>query len=247
MQPEHVDSPVEIALRIPGRWPDAAAFDAALPDGWSWRDGRMVGPEGIEADCIPRPADDEFVALFAAGCAREPSDRDKRIVEGYTVNVCLAAPGGSVAATMRILAAAVAVLDAGGGGVFVDNSGVAHGSDDWRDLAADPSGGGAFWAMVATVGSPDEIYSIGMHTLGHPDAVMPRTGDDEFDHFYLNNFLGYLMNSGRVMHNGDVVGDPKQAHFGVHREPAPPPAMPGHPMHNPFGRWRLAPMDPADN
>ena len=69
------------------------------------------------------------------------------------------------------------VLGAGGIGVLVESSGVAHNKEDWMKLAGDREAGGRYWAYVTLVGGkaadgrPPQFYSCGMHALGFPDVI----------------------------------------------------------------------------
>ncbi|MEX0775258.1 MAG: hypothetical protein WD042_06035 [Phycisphaeraceae bacterium] len=255
---EPIDPP-EIVVRVPGPWLGPDDFDSRLPMGYKLGGDDEVElwlstPDGQRLGVTIFPADDEFLEIFATSCKREPCDADKRGVETYRFNICLTMPGGSFTCAAAALRHTAALLDAGGHGVFVDNSGIAHGSNDWRDLAGDsePDGGGPFWAFLVTAGSTKEVWTTGMHCLGYRDAIMPRTGDDRLDDFQIRNFLAYSYRSGAVIEEGHVAGamlggDSAHAQnvtpmFRIHLEddtivPA------GHPMHNPYGRYRLAPYE----
>ncbi|MHC4140881.1 MAG: hypothetical protein ACYSUF_03025, partial [Planctomycetota bacterium] len=121
----------------------------ALPQGHRYAGGRLYLPGGDDVEVIPLPPDDEFPRVFAGACRRLPSRRDRRTIESYGVNVCLAGPGGSLEAAIRMLRAGAAVVRAGGAGVFVDNSGRAHPSRDWIDLADAPDDSDAYQAFVS--------------------------------------------------------------------------------------------------
>ncbi len=231
--------PVEIAFRIPGQWPGMEALAAKLPLGCRLDDRFLHLEDGDKFEWIARPTDGEFLKIFADSCHRMPSERDRQVIENYTVNFCLLCPGGSVAAAQKAMRAVAIILRAGGAGVFIDNSGLAHGSDDWHLLAADETDGGVFWAFVNFIRAKEEVCSIGMHVIGHRDAVMPRTGSDERDHMILASFLGYSYRSGITLADGEIISDPTLPAFQLHAEQAQP-VPDGSPMHNPHGRWRLS-------
>jgi hypothetical protein len=138
------------------------------------------------------------------------------------------------------MAAAAAVIAAGGAGVFVDNSGVSHGATDWLALHNSADDGGVYWAFISEVQNETEVFSVGMHVLGFRDAIIPANGNREYDHRTLHSFLGYTAFSGKTLQEGEVVGDTVLPTFCVHSEPhdrVPETA----PMFNPFGQWRLVP------
>jgi hypothetical protein len=122
--------------------------------------------------------------------------------------------------------------------VFVDNRGIAHGATDWRILLDTADDGGVYWAYITAVRYDDAIYSMGMHILGFRDAIIPSTGDAEFDARTLHSFLGYTAFSGATLRDGEVVGDAELPTFAVYSQ-ADDRVPQSAPMFNPFGRWRL--------
>ena len=87
---------------------------------------------------------------------------------------------------------------------------------------------------------------MGMHVLGLRDAIIPSTGNEEYDSRTLHSFLGYTAFSGAEIQEGEVVGDVVLPTFRAHMQPddrVPADA----PMFNPYGRWRLVPLDGEQN
>jgi hypothetical protein len=128
----------------------------------------------------------------------------------------------------------------------VDNSGIAHGATDWLTLLDSADDGGVYWAFVIAARGAEEVYSIGMHILGFRDAIIPSTGNQEYDSRTLHSFLGFTAFSGAAIKDGDMVGDPVLPTFQAHTQPEdrfPADA----PMFNPYGRWRLVPIDERRN
>ncbi len=236
----------EVTLRIPGAWSEPQEFFERLPRGCRCTENGLVLVDGTEFEMRALPADEDFPAIFAGGCPKLPTDDERQRIENYTVNVCLTGRGGSVAAARQVMEAGAAVLAAGGAGVFVDNSGLAHGGGDWLTLLDGADDGGVYWAFVSAVHSENELYSMGMHVLGFRDAVIPRTGHEEFDFRTLHSFLGYTAFSGAELKDGDMVGDAVLPNFRVHAE-ADDRVPEDAPMFNPYGRWRLAPVDVSRN
>src|SRR6185295_3689564 len=132
--------------------------------------------------------------------------------------------------------ATAALVRAGGYGVFADNSGNCHGTEDFLKLADDPEDGGAYWTFVAITGSRTHgLYSNGMHVFGFRDAVLSDPPDDpQLAWFIINNFLGYTYASGVTIHDGELMLDgPGEFPFrAVHVDDTKAP--PNHPMHNPY-------------
>ncbi|WP_148073639.1 hypothetical protein [Bythopirellula goksoeyrii] len=236
-----IDVP-EVTLRIPGSWSGPEEFAERLPRGCDLTSDRLVLADGSSYELNALPADQEFAGVFASSCTKLPSETERKAIEDYKVNVCVTGRGGSIAAATELMAAGAAVIAAGGAGVFVDNSGIAHGASDWLTLRESADSGGVYWAFVSTVRANEELYSVGMHILGFREAIIPLTGNDEFDYRTLHSFLGYTAFSGNTLHEGEVVGDPVLPTFIVHSEPYD--RFPEHaPMYNPYGQWRLTPFN----
>jgi hypothetical protein len=236
----------EVTLRIPGTWEQPAEFFEHLPRGCRATESGLVVQDGTEFEFNVLLADEEFPSVFAGSCPKAPTEEERERIENYRVNICLTGRGGSIAAAERIMAAGAAVLAAGGAGVFVDNSGLAHGATDWLTLLDSAKDGGVYWAFVSSVRSESELYSVGMHVLGFRDAIIPSTGNDEYDYRTLHSFLGFTAFSGAAIQDGEVVSDAVLPTFRAHQQPddrVPPEAS----MFNPYGRWRLVPLDGERN
>ncbi len=138
--------------------------------------------------------------------------------------------------------AAGAVVRAGGFGVFVDNSGLAHRADGWLEVADCPAVDSAFLALIAVFPSNTDLWSVGMHMIGLRDAVITRTEDRRSDCDMLNDFLRYALVSEITIADGDLVGDDSGPTYLVRKElsrrfPSPSP------LYNPYGQWRLEPLE----
>jgi len=242
----------EINLRVPGPWrsPDELA-ERLAGEGGGFRvdDEYLVNDQaGARFDWGVSPHDDEIHELFAhdGRLSREEIDR----VAAHAVKVHVSGPGGSPVAARAIMAAATALVKAGGYGVMVDNSGNTHGVDDWLALAGDTQPGGLYWAYVSMAGGSEEVFSAGMHCLGFRDAearvpnIPDGPGREEIG-FLLHNFLGYCYQSGIPVNDGDPLGDEESALFRARHRPCTRfPA--GTPYHNPYGVWFLEPIGEED-
>jgi hypothetical protein len=244
---DHPENAVpEVTLRIPGGWLKPEEFFQRLPPGCRATEQGLAFDDGSEFELHALPADEEFPRIFAGSCPKLPTESERAQIESYQVNICLTGRGGSIDAARRLMTAAAAVLTAGGAGVFVDNSGIAHGATDWLTLLSDAENGGAYWAFVSAVRSDAELYSVGMHVLGYRDAIVPSTGNDEYDYRTLHSFLGFTAFSGAAISDGDMVGDPVLPTFHAHMQPDDRFSA-GTPMFNRYGRWRLVPVDGERN
>jgi hypothetical protein len=233
---------VDVTMRIPGRWKSPEEFEQGLPAGCRCTDRHLVLPDGKKYELFPKPADDEFPKIFATSCPKQPTDDERRRIDTYRINMCLAGPGGSLEKATKLMDAAAAVMAAGGAGVFIDNCCLAHGAMNWLELIEHAHEGGLFWAFVSTVHSETELYSVGMHILGFRDAVIPATGNRDYDLRSLHNYLGFTAFSGANVQDGDVIQDPVLPTYHAYSQPEDRFEA-DTPMFNPFGRWRLVPYD----
>jgi hypothetical protein len=233
--------PLEIGLRIPGTWEHPSQLSDRLPQGHRLVPNYLVLPDESRFEFYAHPADNEFARVFARACPQLPTESERERIEGYTVNACLVGPGGSFAAARRIMAATAALVRAGGAGVFVDNSALAHGGSDWLALChPENQETGPIRAFVNVVGAKMEVYSVGMHVLGHRDVVLPRSGHDQNDYEAVLRFLHETCGQ-RTVNEGDVYTDPVLSNLRLQHEAMErfPPHLP---MHNPYGQWRLVPV-----
>jgi hypothetical protein len=245
MEPPGIEPP-EVTLRIPGTWSDPEEFYSRLPRGCRCTAESLLLADGIEFELHALPADDDFPQIFASSCPKLPTDEERDEIDNFTVNICISGKCGSIEAAKQLMTGAAAILEAGGAGVFVDNSGLAHGATDWQSLNDGADDGGVYWAFVTTVRAEKELYSIGMHILGFRDAIIPRTDDEERDYRAIHSFLGYSAFSGAQLSDGDMIRDAQLPSFRVYAQPDD--RIPENaPMFNPYGRWRMEPVNATLN
>ena len=151
--------PVTIDLRIPGTWSHPRELVERLPDGCRLTSEGLTLADGTRAEFGAADADGEFAGIFRSSC-RQPAAADElKIVDGYTVNACLSGPGGSLPAARTMMRAAAAVVKAGGAGVFIDNSALAHGGRHWLELTEDGGPDAVSFAFVAIVRGRAEVWT----------------------------------------------------------------------------------------
>ena len=167
-------APVTIALRIPGKWSEPKELVQRLPEGFRLTGEELIMPDGVKIEFGALPPDDQFADIFRSSCRNTPTDDELAAVGAYQVNLTLSGPGGSIDSARTMMMAASSLIRAGGAGVFIDNSGVAHGGRQWLELTDDGGPDALSFAFVAIVGSDAEIYTMGMHALGQREIVMKR-------------------------------------------------------------------------
>ncbi|HEV8004175.1 MAG TPA: hypothetical protein VGP63_30200 [Planctomycetaceae bacterium] len=123
-----------ITLRIPGDWSHPGELLQRLPPGVGLTPDVLSLPNGAKIDFVPMAPDDEFARIFESSCRRPATDDELAVVARYTVNVGLTGPGGSLESALTMMQAGAAIVRAGGAGVFIDNSALAHGGHDWIEM-----------------------------------------------------------------------------------------------------------------
>jgi hypothetical protein len=230
-------SPVTIDLRIPADWSHPRELIARLPPNCRFTPESLVLADGTNFELGFLQADSRFAGIFRASCRRPATADELAVVDGYTVNVTLSGPGGSLDAAHRMMQAAAAIIEAGGAGVFIDNSALAHGGSDWQAMTADGSSDAVSFAFVTIVRGETELRTMGMHTLGLRDLVMKR-GDLDREESDIVEVVRYLARGDKPVDDGHVIADLGGPRFQVVAEDAAD-GRKDSPLYNPFGRFRL--------
>src|SRR5439155_23932710 len=102
--------------------------------------------------------------------------------------------------------AGAALVRAGGAGVFIDNSALAHGGHHWLDMTEDGGPDALSFAFVAVVSGKTDVWTMGMHVLGLRDVVMNRA-DSEAGGFDIIDVIRYLSQSEKPIDDGHVLAD----------------------------------------
>jgi hypothetical protein len=233
-------TPITIALRIPGKWSHPGELIGRLPGGCRLTAEALILPNATQVEFGAMAADDQFAQIFRSSCRQPAMEDELSTVDGYTVNVILSGPGGSMPAARTMMQAGAAVVRAGGAGVFIDNSTLAHGGRHWLELTEDGSPDALSFAFVAIIRDPAEVWTMGMHVLGLRDVVMNRA-DVEEDGFDIIEVIRYLSRGEKTIDNGHVLADLNGPRFQAFTQDSAAELV-GSPMHNPFGRLKLVSM-----
>ncbi|HVA49204.1 MAG TPA: hypothetical protein VNH11_22765 [Pirellulales bacterium] len=227
---------VQTTLRIPGAWSHPRELLARLPAGFKLTAESLVLPDGSAIEFVPISPDEQFAEIFKSSCRRPATDEELAIVSRYTANIALSGPGGSLDAARTMMQAGASIIRAGGAGVFIDNSGLAHGGGDWIAMADDGSADALSFAFVSIVRGEREIGTMGMHVLGFPDLVMRRAaGDAEA----IVDVIRYVAAGEKPIGDGHVLADGRgMPRFRV-ATTSGDELTARSPMDNPLGRLRL--------
>lgn len=231
------DSKVTITLRIPGNWAHPGELLEQMPAGYRLTPESLRLPDGTQIDFVPMEPDDQFADIFASSCRRAPTAAERAIVEAYSVNIALSGPGGSIESAKTMMRAAAAIIEAGGAGVFIDNSGVAHGGRDWRDLTDDGGAHALTFGFVSIVRGEKEVWTMGMHVLGFPEFVI-NPADIGPDGEELIEVMRYVCDGGNPIGVGHLLADAYGPRFQTVAAKSDRFSE-GSPMFNPFGRLKL--------
>lgn len=231
---------VQTTLRIPGAWSHPRELLDRLPAGFRLSADSLLLPEGGEVELAPMPSDEQFPQIFRSSCRRPATGEELEIISRYTANIGLTGPGGSLDAARTMMQAGAAIVRAGGAGVFIDNSGLAHGGGDWIAMADDGCCDALSFAFVSIFQGGDtgrgDLATMGMHVLGFPDLVMQRAdGDAET----IVEVIRYVACGDKPVGDGHLLADDRGVpRFRVATTSADARTA-GSPMNNPFGRLRL--------
>lgn len=230
-------SPVTITFRIPGAWGHPRELVEGLPRGCRLTPEELILADGTRAEFTPMPPDSQFAGVFRSSC-RNPATRDELAkVDGYKVNACLSGPGGSLEAARAMMRAAAEIVRAGGAGVFIDNSGLAHGGQVWLEMTEDGGPDAVSYAFVSVIDAPPNTWTVGLHVLGLRDLLMKRE-DAANDEFGIADVIRYLARGDKPVEDGHILADLSGPRFRALTEGSDPRTA-GTPMYNPFGRLRL--------
>jgi hypothetical protein len=136
-----------------------------------------------------------------------------------------------------MMQAGAAIVRAGGAGIFIDNSALAHGGQQWLEMTEDGGADALSFAFVAIVAGQTDVYTMGMHVLGLRDIVMKRA-DLDADDFDIIDVIRYLARGDKPVGDGHVIADLSKVRFQCFTQPSSE-RLAGTPMHNPFGRLKL--------
>lgn len=229
--------PVTIALRIPGTWAHPHELVKCMPDGYRLTGEEMIMPDGMSVDFGAAKPDTQFARIFRDSCRNDPTDKELATVDNYKVNIFLSGPGGSLEAAHRMMQAASALVQAGAGGVFIDNSAMAHGGEAWLHMTEDGGPDALTFAFVTIIRGNTEVWTMGMHALGFREIVMSRD-DVEKGGFDIVEVIRYVAASDKSIDNHHIIADLDGPRFKVFTEESVEDVK-DSPMYNPFGRMRL--------
>ncbi|HUY31157.1 MAG TPA: hypothetical protein VMV69_00140 [Pirellulales bacterium] len=235
-----------IVLRIPGDWSHPKELVERLPKGLRLSPEALLLSDGTEIEFTPMPADGEFPRIFQSACRRPATDDELAVLARYRVNVGLSGAGGSLEAALAMMQAGAAIVRAGGAGVFIDNSALAHGGNDWIAMTEDGGPEAISFAFASIIRGSQKVSTMGMQTMGFPDLRMRSSDVDERGETIVE-IIRYICGGTRAIHVGHVLADERGPRFQVVAKESDEFDAESS-MHNPYGRLKIVSVkEIADN
>ncbi|MET3373372.1 hypothetical protein ABIC89_002434 [Variovorax boronicumulans] len=235
----------EAVLCIPGPWIERADLTRQLVQsntGYLFAGMLLMDTKtNISCELQMEPRDERMSGAFkAAGPHWSHTDEMKQINDHASV-IYLVGHGGSQTNFAPLMHAARALLDAGGHGIKVESTGLAHSPKTWRRLCDDLHLFSAHEACVVYITGAD-VYSCGMHNLGLKDVVVAADAAEDPAEL-LRAFTRYVFAEQPDIRPGQTFSVAADAPVFRIVEDAGVEYEPSSLFKNPYGFWRLEPVD----
>jgi hypothetical protein len=233
----------QLVLCIPGPWESRQHFLERVIES---TDGQYVFAGGVlmhvetkhmfEAEFHAR--DERMQGAFRSAGHHWRDTPEMLAIGGHRSVVYLLGHGSSDKNVEALMLAAQALLDAGGLGIKIENSGLAHPPADWRDMCSGFAVFSPYRAFVIVVTGGEEAYSCGMHAFGMRD-VQVIDEDQENALRTARGFSRYLFTERPTIKDGQTFSCDAQSPgyritTGEGVEYAPDSLF-----INPYGTWQL--------
>jgi hypothetical protein len=195
-----------IVLCVPGKWRDRAEL-AQLISAQSGSfglsgDHLIEGQSKATIELQVETHDPRMEQAFRAVGPHWADADAMRKIDEHTLVAYLISRGGSHPRAITLMLAAATLLRAGGLGVKIESSGIAHSPETWMQLTDNRHLLSAHEAFIAYVNG-DEIYTCGMHSFGLRDAVIAiGEADDPLE--LLRVFTWYLFTETPPIRPGQI-------------------------------------------
>jgi hypothetical protein len=232
----------QIVLCIPGNWLDRDELARQIPKygGAYLLNGTLLThtQTNISFELQVEPPDPRMLQAFGAIGSHWADTDAMRKIDEHALVTYLIGQGGSRSRAETLMHAAAILIKAGGLGVKIDSSGIAHDPDAWLTLTRERHLCSAHAAFVAYI-ADKEIYTCGMHSFGLRDAVIAEDQTED-SIALLRVFTWYLFAEAPTVRSGQTFsieeGAPTYrvtAEDCRHYEPL-------ELFNNPYGMWRLS-------
>jgi uncharacterized protein YegJ (DUF2314 family) len=239
----------QIVLGIPGPWKDRTSLLAAIAaanGGGGPPRYLAAGPSMIDLESKSGFEFEDYGAnpnmseAFRIAGEGRLTERELAAIAAHAHTVYLLGEPEDRESVRRMARMAAFLLKAGGLGVKVESSGVAHPPDRWRYLSESASTLSLYRAFCVLVGGREGSYSCGMRTFGLPDvAVTVRVSPREAAEI-LTAFNHWQLLENPEPREGDLFSTAASDPVFTMRH-GPYGYDPQELLNNPFGKWTLDP------
>jgi hypothetical protein len=177
-----------------------------MPRGYRLTPEALILPDKTQIELGFAAADDQFARVFRTSLRQPATPDELDTVDNYTVNALLSGPGGSLPSAHKMMQAGAAMVQAGGVGVFIDNSALAHGGQGWLAMTEDGGPDAVSFAFVSIIRGDEDVWTMGMHVLGLRDLVMKRA-DIEAEGFDIVEVIRCLARGEKPIGDGHILAD----------------------------------------
>lgn len=235
----------EIVLCIPGPWKDRSELLTRIVEsdsGYLFAGQILMNRESKQACRLDyAEQDSHMVKAFNAAGYHWQNTPEMASIGTHQSVVYLIGEGGSREHAEAMMLAAEALLKAGGLGVKVESSGVAHGPIAWADMCQNLDLFSAHRALVIYITTGPQVYSCGMHNLGLRDAI--TTIEDKQNAVeLLRIFTWYQLTASADLMAGQTFAIDVEADIYRLREHKGIDYGEGSLFYNPYGTWELEPV-----
>lgn len=234
---------MKIVLCVPGPWENRSEFVESIvkeSSGYIFAGMFLMHLETSQYFELEFCEQDErMLSAFEAAGPHWKNSPEMELISSHKSVCYLVTSGGSIESAHSIMHAAEALLNAGGYGVKVESSGLAHPPKDWLEQCKYNYLFKSHSSYVVYISS-DSTYSCGMHNFGLPDAIV-NSSESESPADLLRIFTHYLLSeSPGIKENQTFSVDSDSP---VYRIKKHPPINYGEDslFNNPFGTWQLQP------
>lgn len=236
----------EMVLCIPGPWTDATDLIRRLArdrTGYLFA-GRilMCMDTHFKCELVLEGPDDRMLRAFEASGPHWRDTPEMAAISEHSSVVYLVGSGGSQQNAESLMRAGAALLRAGGLGVKIESTGLSYKPADWHEHCENLHLLFAHRALVVYLTGAD-VCSCGMHNLGLKDAATPSRNDPAAATELLRVFTQYLFTESPSIRAGQTFSVDEDAPVYRIEEQDSQTYDKNSLFHNPYGIWRLVPLE----
>lgn len=236
-----INKEVEIVLCIPGPWATRSQLVESIfknSDGYIFAGMILMHIETNQSFELEFDGSDErMLSAFQTSGPHWNNTPEMELIATHKSICYLISKGGSIESAHAIMNAANALLNAGGYGVKVESSGIAHPPKDWREQCQYNYLYKSHSSYVVYVTS-EKTYSCGMHNFGLPDAII-HSSESENPPELLKVFTRYLLTESPEIKDGQTFSvDSDSPNYKINAHPSIDYGE-NSLYNNPYGTWLL--------